>query len=245
MISVDYEEIAPVIDRDHEKPGVAGCANAPSQSCGATTTVGAAAYPGIVASTAGTILAWATLDTPVGPMSVGCSPAGLSQVRFGPPPGSSAPPGPPGPPGTSTPPAGAAGAAHELSSALATQVREYFSGGRRIFDVPVDWTGLSGRRRQVLRVLFETVGYGQTVSYGALAEGAGLTGHDATLPARAVGGIMASNPIPLVVPCHRVVAADGLGGYSGGTGPEVKRWLLTFEGALPPTLDWEPARLYA
>jgi methylated-DNA-[protein]-cysteine S-methyltransferase len=41
------------------------------------------------------------------------------------------------------------------------------------------------------------------------------------------------------------VAADGLGGYSGGTGPEVKRWLLTFEGALPPTLDWEPARLNA
>jgi len=42
-----------------------------------------------------------------------------------------------------------------------------------------------------------------------------------------------------------VVAADGLGGYSGGTGPEVKRWLLTFEGVLPPTLDWEPDRLNA
>jgi methylated-DNA-[protein]-cysteine S-methyltransferase len=56
---------------------------------------------------------------------------------------------------------------------------------------------------------------------------------------------MGSNPIPVVVPCHRVVAADGLGGYSGGTGTEVKRWLLTLEGALPPTLDWDTACLRA
>jgi methylated-DNA-[protein]-cysteine S-methyltransferase len=49
---------------------------------------------------------------------------------------------------------------------------------------------------------------------------------------------MGSNPVPVIVPCHRVVAADGLGGYSGGSGPEVKRWLLTFEGALPAMLDF-------
>jgi methylated-DNA-[protein]-cysteine S-methyltransferase len=211
-----------------------------------------------VASSASITLAWETLDTPVGPISAGCTPAGLSKIRFGhPPQPASATPQPapatpqPAPatpdqaPATpdqaSTPP----DAAHELSHIIAAQIREYFSGSRRRFDVPVDWTGLSGRRRQVLQVLFETVGYGQTVTYGTLADRAGLTGHDATLPARAVGGIMGSNPIPLVVPCHRVVAADGLGGYSGGTGPEVKRWLLTFEGVLPPTLDWEPARLYA
>jgi methylated-DNA-[protein]-cysteine S-methyltransferase len=60
-----------------------------------------------------------------------------------------------------------------------------------------------------------------------------------------VGQIMGSNPVPVVVPCHRVVAADGLGGYSGGTGTEVKRWLLTLEGALPPTLDWDAACLRA
>jgi methylated-DNA-[protein]-cysteine S-methyltransferase len=136
-------------------------------------------------------------------------------------------------------------AALDLSLAVVAQLGEYFAGSRRSFDVPVDWTALLGLRRQVLQVLFDTVGYGRTVSYGALADRAGLTGHDATLPARAVGQIMGSNPIPLVVPCHRVVAADGLGGYSGGTGPEVKRWLLTFEGALPPTLDWEPDRLNA
>jgi len=52
---------------------------------------------------------------------------------------------------------------------------------------------------------------------------------------------MGSNPYPLIVPCHRVVAADGLGGYSGGTGIEIKRWLLIFEGTEPPTLDWVPA----
>jgi len=55
------------------------------------------------------------------------------------------------------------------------------------------------------------------------------------------GQIMGSNPCPIVVPCHRVVAGDGLGGYSGGAGIEIKRWLLIFEGALPPTLDWDPA----
>ena len=94
-------------------------------------------------------------------------------------------------------------------------------------------------------MLFDSVGYGETVSYGTLARKAGLADDGAFLPARAVGQIMGSNPIPLIVPCHRVVAADGLGGYSGGTGLEVKRWLLTFEGAIPPTLDWEPTRLPA
>jgi methylated-DNA-[protein]-cysteine S-methyltransferase len=52
---------------------------------------------------------------------------------------------------------------------------------------------------------------------------------------------MGSNPIPVIVPCHRVVAGNGLGGFSGGIGPELKRWLLIFEGAWPPTLDWSPA----
>lgn len=93
-------------------------------------------------------------------------------------------------------------------------------------------------------MLFDSVGYGETVSYGMLAHR--VQSADGTLiPARAIGQIMGSNPIPLIVPCHRVVAADGLGGYSGGTGPQVKRWLLTFEGSLPPTLDWEPSRATA
>ena len=61
------------------------------------------------------------------------------------------------------------------------------------------------------------------------------------LVARVVGQVMGSNPCPVIVPCHRVVAGNGLGGYSGGAGVEIKRWLLIFEGALPPTLDWDPA----
>ena len=79
-----------------------------------------------------------------------------------------------------------------------------------------------------------TVRYGDTITYGELAELSG-TG----VPARAIGGIMAANPVPIIIPCHRVVASDGLGGYSGGEPGrhlETKRWLLENEGALPPSL---------
>jgi methylated-DNA-[protein]-cysteine S-methyltransferase len=179
-------------------------------------------------------LAWATLGTPVGPVSVGCSHAGLHQIRFGP-----APAGPARRPGA------APDGALELSAAARAQLAEYFSGRRRVFDLPVDWSATSRRQRQVLETLFDSVGYGETVSYGALARRAESAGHGPMLPARAIGRIMGCNPIPVVVPCHRVVAVDGLGGYSGGTGLEVKRWLLVLEGALPPTLDWEPASLLA
>jgi methylated-DNA-[protein]-cysteine S-methyltransferase len=217
---------------------------------------------------ASTELAWAALDTPVGRLSVGCSPAGLSQVRFGPAPrqAASAQSGPattapeptapaptapaptapaPTAPAPTAPGPTAPGAAGDLTGAALAQLGEYFAGRRRRFDLPVDWAAMSRLQRQVLEVLFDSVGYGQTVSYGTLARRSGLDGDAASLPARAVGRIMGSNPIPVVVPCHRVVASDGLGGYSGGTGPEVKHWLLVFEGALPPTLDWDPARLRA
>jgi methylated-DNA-[protein]-cysteine S-methyltransferase len=178
-------------------------------------------------------LAWATLGTPVGPLSVACSEAGVSQVRFG---------------GLLRPPrsAGAApGPARELSDAARDQLAEYFSGQRRRFDLPVDWSRTSRLQQQVLGLLFETIGYGETVSYGTLARRVQSASRVADLPARAIGQVMGSNPVPVIVPCHRVVASDGLGGYSGGQGLEVKRWLLVFEGALPPTLDWELAGLPA
>ena len=113
---------------------------------------------------------------------------------------------------------------------------EYFTGARRVFDIPLDWRFTSGVQRTVLETLNRTVGYGASVTYGELAARSG-TG----VPARGIGSVMGSNPIPIVVPCHRVLASDGLGGYSGGTGEDglaVKRWLLTLEGVLPPTLDW-------
>lgn len=175
--------------------------------------------------------AWATLDTPVGPLSVGCSQAGVSGVRFGKPPGP--PPAAPGAPG----------AAEDLLSTAVAQLTGYFSGQRRRFDLPIDWSVTSRLRRQVLGGLLDSVGYGETVSYGTLARRTWSDDDGPPLPARAIGQIMGSNPIPVIVPCHRVVAGDGLGGYSGGAGLEVKRWLLVFEGALPPTLDWEPTGL--
>lgn len=106
------------------------------------------------------------------------------------------------------------------------QVREYFAGERRGFDLPCDLSGCSAFARRVLEEL-SRVGYGELVSYGELARRAGS--RDA---ARAVGRVMASNPLPLILPCHRVVGADGrLTGYSGGSGLASKSSLLEFERA--------------
>ncbi|NED96120.1 methylated-DNA--[protein]-cysteine S-methyltransferase [Phytoactinopolyspora alkaliphila] len=115
-----------------------------------------------------------------------------------------------------------------------SQLREYFDGSRTELTVPLDWSGTSGHQRAVLQALHASVRFGSSVTYGDLAARSG-TG----VPARGIGAIMGSNPLPIVVPCHRVLAHDGLGGYSGGaagTGLEVKRWLLALEGVLPATL---------
>ncbi|GAA0354303.1 methylated-DNA--[protein]-cysteine S-methyltransferase [Actinoallomurus spadix] len=126
--------------------------------------------------------------------------------------------------------------APERTEPVREQLSGYFAGGLRAFDLPIDWHRTSGAQREVLEKLYAGVPYGETVTYGRLADLSG-TG----VPARAIGSIMGSNPIPIVVPCHRIVASDGLGGYSGGSGVEVKRWLLTMEGAIPATLDWDPS----
>ena len=117
------------------------------------------------------------------------------------------------------------------TAGVLTQLREYFHGRLRVFDVAVDWRLMSPAQRRVLGTLYETVPYGKVVTYGELAARSG-TG----IPPRGIGSIMGSNPIPIVVPCHRVVAGDGLGGFSGGSGVESKRRLLTLEGYLPPGL---------
>jgi methylated-DNA-[protein]-cysteine S-methyltransferase len=115
------------------------------------------------------------------------------------------------------------------------ELAAYFAGELTRFTVPIDWRLVAALQHRVLTTLHATVPYGRVLTYGQLGERSG-TG----VPARAIGQVMGSNPIPVIVPCHRVLAADGLGGYSGGSGIEVKRWLLTLEGALPPTLDWDP-----
>jgi methylated-DNA-[protein]-cysteine S-methyltransferase len=108
--------------------------------------------------------------------------------------------------------------------AVARELDEYFGGQRHGFDVPLDWRLSAGFRSTVLHRLPE-IGYGHTASYAAVAK---LAGNPRAV--RAVGTACATNPLPVVVPCHRVVRSDGgMGGYLGG--PEAKRTLLTLEAA--------------
>lgn len=107
---------------------------------------------------------------------------------------------------------------------VARQLDEYFGGQRRVFDVPVDLRLARGFRRSVLAHL-QQIPYGGTESYAQVAAAAGSPG-----AVRAAGTACATNPVPIVVPCHRVVRSDGkAGGYAGG--PSVKQMLLTLEAA--------------
>ncbi|MEU0243672.1 methylated-DNA--[protein]-cysteine S-methyltransferase [Streptomyces sp. NPDC006235] len=110
------------------------------------------------------------------------------------------------------------------------QVEAYFAGERRAFDLPLDWSLISGFNREVLRELASGVPYGTVVGYGDLAGRVGQPG-----AAQAVGTAMGANPLPVVVPCHRVVeSGGGIGGFGGGL--ETKRKLLALEGVLPEPL---------
>ena len=120
-----------------------------------------------------------------------------------------------------------------LTEAL-RQLDAYFSGALLRFDLPFDLGPQTEGTRRVLTTLYDTVAHGEVVTYGELAARSG-----SGIPARGIGAIMGANPLPIVVPCHRVLASDGLGGYSGGApgqGLITKRWLLEFEGALPEPL---------
>lgn len=171
-------------------------------------------------------LALGAVGTPIGRLLVGVTGAGVALVDFR------------DSPAARHRAADAIGLPVVTDPARTEQVRAeltaYFAGQPTGFDVPVDWRLVSPLRRRVLATLHATVPYGRVLTYGELGERSG-----ADVPARAIGQIMGSNPIPIVVPCHRVVAGNGLGGYSGGSGIEIKRWLLTLEGALPATLDWD------
>ena len=163
-------------------------------------------------------VAYRTVGSPVGSLLIAATPAGLVRVAFS--------------------SEGHDAVLQQLSErissrllrapkrldAVARQLDEYFSGRRRTFDVPLDWQLSKGFRRVVLSHLAVDVGYGTTASYGTLAR---LSGSPKAV--RAVGTTCATNPIPVVVPCHRVVRSDGaLGGYRGG--PAAKRTLLELEG---------------
>jgi methylated-DNA-[protein]-cysteine S-methyltransferase len=108
---------------------------------------------------------------------------------------------------------------------VARQLEEYFSGRRKNFDLPIDLSALTPFQRQVLAVT-ERIPFGEVWSYRRVAEKMGRP-----KSCRAVGQALGRNPIPIVIPCHRVIASDGsLGGYCGTSGLKLKRWLLGHEG---------------
>jgi len=105
-----------------------------------------------------------------------------------------------------------------------SQLTEYFAGHRRDFDVPVNLAGTAFQ----LAVWEQLVDleWGEVVSYGDLGRGTGRP-----TAGRAVGGAVGANPVPIIVPCHRVLGSDGtITGYSGGEGIPTKSWLLAHEG---------------
>ncbi|WP_445524033.1 methylated-DNA--[protein]-cysteine S-methyltransferase [Streptomyces cyslabdanicus] len=171
---------------------------------------------------------WAVVDTGIGPLLLAATPEGLVNVVF------------------HATDAIRERALDRLASRLGTepveapgspllaeairQVRAYFAGERQDFELPLDWSLISGFNRQVLRELASGVPYGTVVGYGDLADRVGQPG-----AAQAVGAAMGANPLPVVVPCHRVVESDGgIGGFGGGL--EAKRRLLALEGVLPEPL---------
>jgi methylated-DNA-[protein]-cysteine S-methyltransferase len=149
-----------------------------------------------------------TIESPIGRLGLVGSDAGLSRVRF-----------------HARPTKGAESCA--VLDETAEQLDAYFAGELIEFDLPLDLQGTDFQRQCWLALA--TIPYGQTVSYGEQARRLGL-GPDA---ARAVGAANGQNPLPLVLPCHRVIGADGsLTGFGGGL--HVKRFLLEHEGALLP-----------
>ena len=158
-------------------------------------------------------------DTPVGRLLVGVSDRGLCRVELRP--GARAR-------SSSGSPASSARASCARPHALdrvRRELDEYFAGRRHAFDLELDLRATPEFHRRVLEEL-NRVEYGHTTTYGALAAQVG-----APRAARAVGTVMNRNPLPIVLPCHRVVGANGsLTGYGGGL--DRKEWLLRLEGAL-------------
>ncbi|HET6672216.1 MAG TPA: methylated-DNA--[protein]-cysteine S-methyltransferase [Agromyces sp.] len=103
------------------------------------------------------------------------------------------------------------------------QLLEYFAGTRTTFDVPVRVVGTPFQ--EAVWAELERLGWGEATSYGALAAAVGKPGS-----ARAIGGAVGANPVPILIGCHRVLASDGrITGYSGGNGVPTKLWLLGHE----------------
>jgi methylated-DNA-[protein]-cysteine S-methyltransferase len=163
-------------------------------------------------------VAYTTIDSPVGPLLLAATDAGLVRVAYA----------------SQDHDAVLQALADRISARVlsaparlaspARELDEYFAGRRRTFDLALDWRLSAGFRRAVLSNL-PGIGYGSTASYAAVA---GLAGNPKAV--RAAASACATNPLPIVVPCHRVVYSDGrIGNYLGG--PDAKRTLLTLEAA--------------
>jgi methylated-DNA-[protein]-cysteine S-methyltransferase len=163
-------------------------------------------------------VAYRTLDSPLGPLLLAATDAGLVRVAFE--------------------VQDHAAVLDQLARAISPrvlnaparldaasrQLEEYFEGHRRTFEVPLDWRLSKGFRREALAHLPD-IAYGHTASYAEVAFASG-----SPRAVRAVGTACATNPLPLVVPCHRVVRSDGsMGQYAGGA--EAKHFLLALEAA--------------
>jgi methylated-DNA-[protein]-cysteine S-methyltransferase len=164
-------------------------------------------------------VAYGTADSPLGPLTVVVTPRGLVQLSY------------PGEPvGAQLETVAERVSPRILASAARTdavrrQLDEYFEGGRHRFELPIDWRLVRGFAGDVLRATAR-IPFGAVSSYREIATEAGSPN-----AYRAAGNALGTNPIPIVVPCHRVLhAGGGLGGYTGGL--ERKRFLLRLEGVL-------------
>jgi methylated-DNA-[protein]-cysteine S-methyltransferase len=110
---------------------------------------------------------------------------------------------------------------------FAKELKEYLAGTRTAFTIPIDWSFFTPFQREALQAVF-SIPYGETRTYIEIAREI-----DRPHAYRAVGAANAMNPMPIIVPCHRVLGADGkLHGYGGGDGLPIKEWLLKLEGAM-------------
>ena len=165
-------------------------------------------------------VAYTSVDSPLGPLLVAASPNGLVRVSY-------------------TDPRGPDHVIEELAERISPRVLEaparldpvrreldeYFAGRRTEFETPIDWSHLAGFTRKVLRAT-AGIGFGETSTYAGVALRAG-----SPRAMRAAGNALGANPMPVIVPCHRVLRTGGaLGGYTGGI--ERKEYLLRLEGVL-------------
>jgi methylated-DNA-[protein]-cysteine S-methyltransferase len=180
------------------------------------TTIDAPTTTAMAAPAAAIARTWTTFTSPLGTFTLAGERSTLQRLYF---------------------PSEAGTAARELAerdrdatafAGARAQLEQYFAGERRVFELELEPHGseLQGRVWDAL----QQIPYGETTTYGAIASELGVTGSAHDPPARIVGAAIARTPIPIVIPCHRVVAADGaLRGYRGGL--EIKRALLDFEAS--------------